>query len=234
MTQANPISKKAICLLSGGLDSATALYVARQEGYEVYGLTVRYGQLHEKEVAAATVIAEGICAGHEVVSLNFPWGGSALLDPGLDVPMGRSREEYSSVIPATYVPARNTVFLSLAASYAEVIGAQAVFIGANAVDYSGYPDCRPHYLTAFEKMIAEGTRAGIEGQRLKIEAPLLRLSKKSIVLLGLSLGVPFRQTWSCYLGQEIPCGSCDACVLRKMGFDEAGVPDPLAQYEPAT
>ena len=221
---------KAVCLLSGGLDSATALYCARRDGFEPVALTVHYGQLHEKEIACARQLAQGLALEHHVISISLPWKGSALLDRSIPLPQGRAESEMAKEIPVTYVPARNSIFLSLAASLAETKKAAAIFFGANIQDYSGYPDCRPEFLEAFSEVISRGTKAGAEGFRIKIIAPLLKMSKKEIVILGRSLGVPFEQTWSCYRGAESPCSECDSCILRAKGFREAGLEDPLTHH----
>jgi 7-cyano-7-deazaguanine synthase len=222
--------KKAVCLLSGGLDSTTALYAALKEGYGVCALTIHYGQLHAKEIDSAKQIARDLGLEHQILAIDLPWKGSALLDSKIPIPVHRNLAQMTQEIPPTYVPARNTIFLSLAASYAEALCATAIFIGANALDYSGYPDCRPEYFEAFNKMIRKGTKAGLEGEGIKIEAPLVHLSKKEIIELGVSLGVPFEKTWSCYQGGAVPCGICDSCLLRAKGFQEAGIQDPLIQY----
>lgn len=218
---------KAVCLFSGGLDSTTVLYDAVSRGYRAIALSIQYGQVHERELDSARSIAKSLNIKHEVVKLSFPWGGSALLGTQEEIPLRDSDERIPSDIPPTYVPARNTVFLSVAASLAEVEGADVIFIGANAIDYSGYPDCRPEFLEAMERTLNLGTKAGAEGKRLRIEAPLVRLSKREIVELAFRLSVPFEKTWSCYSGQASPCGLCDSCLLRKKGFEEAGVTDPL-------
>ncbi|HXV27600.1 MAG TPA: 7-cyano-7-deazaguanine synthase QueC [bacterium] len=219
--------KSAVCLLSGGLDSATALYLAQNEGYSAKALTVRYGQRHEKEIEAAAAIAAVLSIEHYVMKIGLPWGGSSLLDISMPLPLGRNEKEMANSIPSTYVPARNSIFLTIAASYAEAIGAAAIFIGANALDYSGYPDCRPEYFEAFEAAMRLGTKQGVEGNPLRIKKPLLKLTKKEIIELGNSLGVPFEKTWSCYQGEDKPCGRCDSCLLRAKGFREAGIEDPL-------
>ena len=224
-------SKRAVCLLSGGLDSATCLAVARREGFECYALTIDYGQRHRVEIEAARQLAEALgAARHLVVSVDLrAIGGSALTD-GLTVPKGRSRAEIGGGIPVTYVPARNTVFLACALAWAETLGAADIFFGINALDYSGYPDCRPEYVEAFERLAQLATKAGVEaGVRLKIHAPLIALSKAEIVRLARSLGVDFRLTRSCYDPEPAgrPCGACDACLLRLKGFREAGLEDPL-------
>ena len=224
--------KKAICLLSGGLDSATALYAAKAEGCECIALTLQYGQRHVREIESAKTIAADLGLRHFLVPVGLPWKGSALLDAYIQMPAGRSENEMQKQIPVTYVPARNSIFLTLAASCAEALGSDAIYIGANALDYSGYPDCRPEYFEAAEKMICLGTKAGVEGRRFAIKAPLVRMSKKEIVLWGAKLGVPFEKTWSCYQGKARPCGECDSCILRAKGFREAGILDPL--YEPSS
>ncbi|MBY6191572.1 7-cyano-7-deazaguanine synthase QueC [Microbulbifer agarilyticus] len=218
-------SKKAVVLLSGGLDSATVLAMARAEGYECYALGFDYGQRHSAELMAAQRVAADLGAReHKVVKLDLRViGGSALTDDSIDVP-----EEETSGIPVTYVPARNTVFLSIALGWAEVLGAQDIFVGVNAVDYSGYPDCRPEYIEAYEKMANLATRAGVEGNKLTIHAPLMKMSKADIVERGTGLGVDYSLTVSCY--QALPngaaCGRCDSCRLRAAGFAEAGLADP--------
>lgn len=218
---------KAVVLLSGGLDSATTLYAARSEGYCPYALTIRYGQRHRQEMDCARWIAAHLEVELRELSIELPWKGSALLDHGVRLPQKRSAEEMASGIPATYVPARNTIFLSFALSWAEVLGAQTVFIGANALDYSGYPDCRPEYFETMEELFKKGTKAGVEGRAIRIAAPLLRKTKAEIIQWGHVLGVPFEHTWSCYEGGSAPCGVCDSCLLREKGFREAELADPL-------
>jgi 7-cyano-7-deazaguanine synthase len=222
---------KAVVLLSGGLDSYTAAAIARQDGHELYALTVRYGQVHVREVSAARAVARALgVTRHIELDVDLAaFGGSALVgaaDIPKDWPLDRHNE-----IPITYVPARNTIFLSLALAWAEVVGAEAIVIGVNALDYSGYPDCRPEYLAAFERLAALATRAGVEGRPLRILAPLLRLSKAEIIRRGLSLGVDYALTHSCYdPGPDgRPCLRCDSCRLRARGFEEAGVADPIVQ-----
>jgi 7-cyano-7-deazaguanine synthase len=222
---------KAICLVSGGLDSATCLAVARRDGYECYALSFDYGQRHGIELAAAARVAASLGAvEHRVVRIDLrSFGGSALTD-NIDVPKDRPLDEMASGIPVTYVPARNTVFLSLALAWAEVVEAPDIFIGVNAVDYSGYPDCRPEFIRAFETMANLATKAGVEGRaHFRVHAPLMRLSKADIVRLAHTLGVDFTLTHSCYDPDEEgrPCGRCDSCVLRLRGFAEAALKDPL-------
>jgi 7-cyano-7-deazaguanine synthase len=221
--------RRAVVLLSGGLDSSTCLAVARAAGFETHCLSVDYGQRHRGELPRARRIARALGArDHRVVKVDLSaFGGSALTDPAIAVPKGRSVARMAREIPVTYVPARNTVLLALALAHAETIGAEDVFVGVNAIDYSGYPDCRPAFLRAFERVAKVGTKAGVSGRPLRVRAPLIRLSKAGIVRLGTSLGVPYRMTQSCYdpvRGRA--CGRCDACVLRRKGFAEAGVPDP--------
>ncbi|HNX68526.1 MAG TPA: 7-cyano-7-deazaguanine synthase QueC [Candidatus Omnitrophota bacterium] len=223
---------RAVCLLSGGLDSTVTLYAARREGFEPVALSIEYGQRHYKEISLAQNMTRSLGLKHYFASLSMPWKGSALLDEKAPLPKHRDAATISGGgIPATYVPGRNSVFLAMAISCAEIVQAGTVFIGVNALDYSGYPDCRPEYLQAFADAVNLGTRAGIEGKRIEIKAPLIRLSKKEIVLLGQKLGVPFERTWSCYEGSDKPCGECDSCLLRAKGFAEAGFADPLLSYE---
>ncbi|HLY77063.1 MAG TPA: 7-cyano-7-deazaguanine synthase QueC [Thermoplasmata archaeon] len=219
----------AVVLLSGGMDSATVLAIAAQRFQRVDCLTVIYGQRHRREVHSARELATHFQVRHHYV-LPLPIGPllrSALTDPGRPLPRAHAGRA-PGPIPSTYVPARNTILLSIALGYAESVQAEAILIGANAIDYSGYPDCRPEYFRAFEHLATLATRAGVEqGRAFRIEAPLLRLSKADIVRLGESLRVPWHLTWSCYAGGRRPCGSCDSCVLRAKGFDGAGVRDPL-------
>lgn len=216
---------KAVVLLSGGLDSATALAIASEQGFDVYALSLDYGQRHRAELQAAKKIAQANdVKEHKILPMALDAiGGSALTDPNIAVP-----EQMAEGIPVTYVPARNTVFLSLALGWAEVIGAQHIFVGVNAVDYSGYPDCRPEYIEAFERMANLATKAQVEGKKLKIHAPLISLTKKEIIQKGLELGVPYQETISCYQADEggLACGRCDSCKLRAKGFADAGVVDP--------
>jgi len=223
-------ARRAVVLLSGGLDSSTCLAVARHRGFEAHALSVDYGQRHRRELECARRVARALgAADHRVVKVDLrAFGGSALTDRAIAVPRGRGAEGRARGIPVTYVPARNTVLLGLALAHAEVIGAREIFLGVNAVDYSGYPDCRPAFVRAFERLAAVATRAGVEGTPLRIRAPLLRLSKAGIVRLGARLGVPWRLTTSCYAPAGArACGRCDACRLRLRGFAEAGVRDPI-------
>jgi 7-cyano-7-deazaguanine synthase len=221
--------KKAVCLLSGGLDSSTCLALASREGYACYALSFDYGQRHKQELAAAARIAAHFGAQrHLVTKIGLDAFGGSALTADIAVPKARSAEEMSHGIPITYVPARNTIFLSFALAWAEVLGSSDIFIGVNALDYSGYPDCRPEYIEAYERMANLATKAGVEGlARLTIHTPLLQLSKAKIVELARELRVPFGLTFSCYdpSADGRPCGQCDACLLRHKGFEEAGVED---------
>lgn len=222
-------AKKAVVILSGGLDSTTCMAVARDAGYEVWPLTFFYGQKHSIELESAKrVAAHYDCENrHLIADLNGIIRGSALTDADKEIPVGRTEQEISSEIPATYVPARNIIFLSIALSCAEAMGAEAIYIGVNALDYSGYPDCRPEFIQAFQEVINKGTVAGAHGHGIRIEAPLQNLTKAEIVKLGTKLNAPLELTHSCYLGTEPACGVCDSCQLRIRGFKEAGVKDPV-------
>jgi 7-cyano-7-deazaguanine synthase len=224
---------RAVLLLSGGLDSYTAGAIARREGDDLYALTVHYGQVHAQEVAAARAVAASLqVARHIELDVNLAaFGGSTLVGEG-DIPKDRALD--APGIPSTYVPARNTIFLSLALGWAEVVGARAIVLGVNALDYSGYPDCRPEYLAAFERLASLATRAGTEGRTLEIKAPLLHLSKAEIIREGLALGLDYGLTHSCYDPDPSgrPCGSCDSCRLRARGFAQAGVADPVLREVP--
>jgi 7-cyano-7-deazaguanine synthase len=223
------IPKKAVCLLSGGLDSSTCLALARREGYACYALSFDYGQRHKHELEAAARIAAHFGAErHLVTKIGLDAFGGSALTADIAVPKARSTKEMGHGIPITYVPARNTIFLSFALAWAEVLESSDIFIGVNALDYSGYPDCRPEYIEAYQRMANLATRAGVEGlTELTIHTPLLRLSKAQIVTTAHLLGVPFGQTFSCYdpAADGIACGQCDACLLRRKGFEEAGVED---------
>ena len=223
--------KRAVVLLSGGIDSATAAAMARQQGFEIHALSFRYGQRHECELAAAQKVAAFLgAASHRVMEFDMRViGGSALTDR-IDVPKGRSSDEIAHGIPITYVPARNTIFLSFGLALAERIEAEDIFFGANQLDYSGYPDCREEYIQAFERMANFATRAGVEGRsRIKINVPLIHMTKAEIVKQGLALGLDYALTWSCYdpAPDGRACGLCDSCQLRLKGFEEAGVIDPI-------
>jgi 7-cyano-7-deazaguanine synthase len=224
--------KKAVVLLSGGLDSTTVLAIAHAEGYELHTLAFDYGQRHQREVDAASAVAHhyGV-AQQRTVKIDLRAFGGSALTADIDVPRARGLEEMAQDIPITYVPARNTIFLSFALAYAEVNEADDIFLGINAIDYSGYPDCRPEYLQAYERMANLATRASTQdGHTFHIHAPLLHLSKAEIVRKGTELRVPYELTWSCYEGGERACGRCDSCLLRLNGFAEAGLQDPVA-YE---
>jgi 7-cyano-7-deazaguanine synthase len=222
-------TKPAVVLLSGGLDSATALAIARRDGFACHALTVAYGQRHAVELDAARRVATELGAvEHKVMQLDLRVFGGSALTADMDVPRDRSEAEMTSAIPVTYVPARNTVFLSLALAYAEVTGAFDIYVGVNAVDYSGYPDCRPEFVRAFESLANLATKAGVEGGRFQIHAPLIDLTKADIIRHGAALGVDYGLTHSCYdpSAEGLACGRCDSCVIRRAGFAAAGVPDP--------
>lgn len=227
--------KRAVVLLSGGLDSATVLAIAKSEGYPLYALSFSYGQRHAWELEAAKRVAASIgVAEHRTVAFDLRAFGGSALTADIAVPKGRTMQERSGSIPITYVPARNTVFLAFALAWAEVLGADDIFLGVNALDYSGYPDCRPEFITAFEKLANLATKAGVEGrQALKIHTPLIALSKAEIIRLGRELGVDYGLTSSCYDPSPAgaPCGQCDSCLLRQKGFHENGIEDPLRKAE---
>lgn len=225
------MSKKAVVLLSGGLDSTTTLAIAHDEGYDTYCMSFRYGQRHAVELQCAKNIAKVFGARqHIVVDIDLrTFGSSALTETDIEVPKDRSNTEMENGIPITYVPARNTIFLSYALAWAEVLVADTIFIGANAIDYSGYPDCRPEYIDAYETLANLATQAGVEGKtKLRIRAPLIDKTKAEIIQIGAALGVDYSLTLSCYDPdtQGSACGGCDSCLLRKKGFKEAGIPDP--------
>jgi 7-cyano-7-deazaguanine synthase len=224
-------ANKAVVLLSGGLDSTTALAIAQSEGFDTYALSFRYGQRHVVELESARRVADALrVRDHVVVEFDLRQFGGSALTGDIAVPKGRSTSEMSEGIPVTYVPARNTIFLGFALAWAETLTANDIFIGVNALDYSGYPDCRPEYVAAYEKLANLATKAGVEGrQRLKIHTPLIQLAKADIIRRGLALGVDYALTSSCYdpAADGAPCGRCDACLLREKGFAEAGTRDPL-------
>ena len=227
--------KKAVILLSGGLDSTTTLAIAQNSGFKLFGLTFRYGQRHKFEIVAAQKIAQAYnLADHKITEIDLrTFGGSALTDD-LDVPKDRNNGTMNKSIPITYVPARNTIFLSFALAWAEVLGANDIFLGVNSMDYSGYPDCRPEYIQSFANMANLATKAGVEGkQSIKIQTPLINMTKKEIIKKGLDLGVDYSLTHSCYDPEKdgISCGRCDACQIRLRGFQEAGIPDPINYCE---
>jgi len=227
-----PRAKPAVVLLSGGLDSATVLAIAKAQGFAPYALSARYGQRHQVELDAARRVAQALgAAEHREVAIDLAQFGGSALTADIPVPMHRTPDQMAGEIPVTYVPARNTVLLSLALAWAEVLGATDIFLGVNAIDYSGYPDCRPEFLAAFERMARLATRAGVGGAEITIHAPLIQLTKGEIIRRGFELGVDYGMTVSCYQpgpGGEA-CGACDACVLRLKGFAEAGAVDP-ARY----
>jgi len=226
--------KKAVVLLSGGLDSATVLAIAREDGYESYALSFSYGQRHVIELQAAARVAENLgAAAHRIATIDLRIFGGSALTSDIEVPKGRTMDQMSHDIPITYVPARNTIFLSFALAWAEVLGSCDIFIGVNALDYSGYPDCRWEFIDAYEKMANLATRAGVEGRDpLKIHTPLIALSKGQIIARGLELGVDYALTSSCYDPSPtgVPCSQCDSCMLRRKGFRENGMEDPLPYW----
>jgi 7-cyano-7-deazaguanine synthase len=222
---------KAVCLISGGIDSCVTTYLAKAEGYEIHALSFNYGQRHMKELASARAISSAVHATeHIIFDIDLKkFGGSSLVDRSITTP-DHPLEDIGKSIPTTYVPARNTVFLSIALAYAEALDADAIFIGVTATDYAGYPDCRPQYIEAFQKMADLATKRGVEGKSIKINTPLLHLSKADIIKKGLELGAPLEKTWSCYSGGDKACGRCDSCLLRLKGFNEAGTRDHI-KYE---
>ncbi|MBU1906208.1 MAG: 7-cyano-7-deazaguanine synthase QueC [Candidatus Omnitrophica bacterium] len=220
--------RRAVVLLSGGLDSAVTLFLAKKKGYRCECLIFDYGQRHLREIKAAGDIAHTARCSFKILKIDLPWRGSSLLDKGTKLPSSVRVSKCQSVreIPSTYVPARNIIFLSFALSYAESIRAEAIFIGAHTQDYSGYPDCRPEFYRAYDKVIACGTRAGVEKKPIKVETPLINKNKAQIIRLGRRLDVPFELTWSCYRGGRRQCGRCESCYYRAKGFREAGILDP--------
>jgi len=214
---------KCVCLISGGLDSFVSAAIAKKEGYELYGLTVNYSQKHKKEIESAKKIAGFLnLKEHRIINLDLSFLSSALTDRDIKIP-----EKNVTGIPVTYVPARNTIFLALSLAYAENIDADAIFIGVNHIDYSGYPDCRPQYIEAYQKLISLATKKTVEGGKILLKVPLIRLSKTEIILLGGKMDLDFSLTWSCYKGGEKACGRCPSCEIRLKGFQSAGLKDPL-------
>lgn len=226
------MGKKAVCLISGGLDSAVSAFIAKDMGYDLFALSFFYGQRHNKEIESAKKIAKILdVKKHVIFNIDIgQFGGSSLVDESIKLEIDHKLEDIGNGIPNTYVPARNTIFLSIALGFAETVDADAIFIGATAVDYSGYPDCRPEYFNAFQKMSDLATKKGINGKSIRIITPVLKLNKSEIIKKGHTLDVPFDKTWSCYSGKEKACGRCDSCLLRLKGFKKAGLKDPL-KYE---
>ena len=224
-----PGPRQAVVLLSGGLDSAVTLHLAVAQGYKCFCLIFDYGQRHRREIESARRVARSAHCRTQVIKIKLPWKGSSLLDKKIKIPaLGRwVTGSLGHSIPNTYVPGRNIIFLSFALSYAEAAGAEAIFIGAHCQDYSGYPDCRPEFYAALRRVIARGTKSGVENKAIAIKTPLIRKNKSQIIKLGSRLGVKFELTWSCYQGSKAPCGRCDSCLFREKGFREAGFKDPL-------
>ncbi len=223
------MSKKAVCLLSGGIDSCVTAFIAKNQGYEIFALSFKYGQQHKKEIESAKKIAKYLgVKNHIIFDLNLKQiGGSSLVDDEIEIPKNHNLKDIGITIPSTYVPARNTIFLSVALAHAEVLNADAIFIGATAQDYSGYPDCRPEYIEVFQKLADIATKKTVEGKKIKIEAPLLYLKKSDIINKGFELGACLENTWSCYSGKELACGRCESCLLRLKGFKDTGKKDPV-------
>jgi 7-cyano-7-deazaguanine synthase len=223
------MTKKAVCLLSGGLDSCVTTFIAKKQGYALYALSFLYGQRHGKELSCAKKISKAVDAkDHVILTINLQqFGGSSLFKSSSQTIKNHELKDIGKTIPATYIPARNTIFLSFALAYAETLNADVIFIGVNAVDYSAYPDCRPEYINAYQQLANLATKRGVHGKRIRIKAPLLHLTKAEIIRKGLQMNVPFSKTWSCYHGEVKACGRCDSCLLRLKGFQEAGVKDPL-------
>jgi 7-cyano-7-deazaguanine synthase len=224
--------KKAVCLLSGGLDSCVTAFIAKSKGYDIYAISFNYNQRHNKEIESSKKIALAVCTKkHIIFDIDLSkFGGSSLTDKSLEPDKNKSLKEIGKIIPSTYVPARNSIFLSIGLAYAEILDADAIFIGITATDFSGYPDCRPEYIKAFQNLTNIATKKGVEGKIIEIIAPLLNMSKGEIIKKGQELNAPFEKTWSCYMGQAKACGRCDSCLLRLKGFKEAQLKDPI-QYE---
>lgn len=223
------MGRRVVVVLSGGLDSTTCMAIAKAAGEDIFPLTFAYGQKHQAELAAARQVAAfyGVAERHKVIDLTGLLFGSSLTDAEKEIPTGRSETEIGTGIPSTYVPARNIVFLALALAQAEPLGAEAIYLGVNALDFSGYPDCRPEFIRAFQEVIDKGTAAGVEGRGIRVETPLINLSKAEIIKRGVELGAPYHLTYTCYQGTLPACGLCDACLLRLKGFREAGLSDPI-------
>jgi 7-cyano-7-deazaguanine synthase len=223
------MSKKAVCLLSGGIDSCVTAFIAKNQGYEIFALSFRYGQQHQKEIESSKKIAKSLgVENHIIFDLNLKQiGGSSLVDENIKIPKNHKLKDIGTSIPSTYVPARNTIFLSVALAHAEVFDADAIFIGATTQDYSGYPDCRPDYIQAYQKLADIATKKTVEGKKIKIEAPLLKMKKAEIIKKGFELGTCLENTWSCYSGEDLACGRCESCLLRLKGFKDAGKKDPV-------
>jgi 7-cyano-7-deazaguanine synthase len=223
------MTKMAVCLISGGIDSCVTAHLAKKDGYDIYALTFNYGQRHKKEVECAKKIASSLNAKkHVLLDIDLAkFGGSSLTDNSKSIERDHTLDEIGKTIPSTYVPGRNTVFLSIALAYAESIDADAIYIGVTSADYSGYPDCRPEYIEAFQKMANLANKRGVEGKPIKIFAPLIHMTKAQIINEGTKLRVQFENTWSCYAGDKKACGRCDSCLLRLKGFKEAGIKDPI-------
>ena len=224
--------KKAVCLISGGLDSAVSAFIAKDMDYDLFALSFIYNQRHIKEIKSAKKIAKTLnVKKHIIFNIDIgSFGGSSLVDKSIKLEINHKIEDIGKYIPNTYVPARNTIFLSIALGFAEIIDADTIFIGATAADYSGYPDCKPEYFKAFQKMADLATKKSLKGKKITIKTPIINLNKSEIIKKGYKLGVPFEKTWSCYLGKEKACGRCDSCLLRLKGFKKAGLRDPL-KYE---
>lgn len=226
------MDKKAVCLISGGLDSAVSAFIAKDMDYDLFALSFIYNQRHIKEIKSAKKIAKTLnVKKHIIFNIDIgSFGGSSLVDKSIKLEINHKIEDIGKEIPNTYVPARNTIFLSIALGFAEIIDADTIFIGATAADYSGYPDCKPEYFKAFQKMADLATKKSLKGKKITIKTPIINLNKSEIIKKGYKLGVPFEKTWSCYLGKEKACGRCDSCLLRLKGFKKAGLRDPL-KYE---
>ncbi|MCM8792334.1 MAG: 7-cyano-7-deazaguanine synthase QueC [Candidatus Omnitrophica bacterium] len=221
--------KRAVVLLSGGIDSTVTLYLAKKKNFDCFCLIFDYDQRHKREIDSAKKISRFARCKYKLLRIDLPWKGSALLDRNIKIPQHYNALtlKHNNIVPSTYVPARNIIFLSFALSCAEVVGAEAIFIGAHTQDYSGYPDCRQDFFNAFNKVIEKGTKTAVEGKNIKVLIPLIDKTKSEIIKLGRGLGVPFQLTWSCYKGGKQPCGICDSCYFRQKGFEEAGLKDPL-------